>query len=277
MTRPRSTQAGPAVAVVTGGASGIGLAMAHSYARDGARVLIADIDEPALHRARNELTAAGMAAEYAVVDLCDPASVARLGDAASQLGVLSAVCLNAGVTAAGTPLWETSAEVFDSLVAVNLRGLFHSIRTFVPILLEQGTPADIIVTASMAGMVAQPYSGAYGASKSGAVALAKALRGELATAAPYLRVAVLTPGLVKTNLMRTSAARLPMSSAMSADLVDNLHDGLNQLGVPPAEAAAWARQALADNRFWALPPRDDPFTGRLGAELDELVSVLRGT
>src|SRR5262249_7994622 len=123
----------------------------------------------------------------------------------------------------------------------------------------------------------QPHSGAYGASKAGAVALAKALRAELATAAPYLRVTVLNPGIVKTNLIRRSAAQLPADVAMPADAVDNLHNGLNQVGVPPSEPVAWARRAVGDNRFWAMPPDDDPFTRILEAELNELGQACRGT
>jgi NAD(P)-dependent dehydrogenase (short-subunit alcohol dehydrogenase family) len=267
---PPGERCGSGVAVVTGGASGIGRALAHSYAGAGAHVLIADIDEPALRRAREELVAAGATVDTAVVDLCDLDSLTRLASAASKLGSLSAICLNAGVTATGNPLWETPSEVFDFVFEVNLRGLFHSIRTLVPILITQATPAEIIITASMAGMVASPYSGAYGASKAGAVALAKALRAELATLAPYLRVVVLNPGMVKTNLMRTSAARVQGRATVPAEVVDGTHEALNQLGVSPAEAVSWTRRAIADNRFWALPPGGDPFMEMLDVELSEL-------
>ena len=130
--------------------------------------------------------------------------------------------------------------------AVNLGGLFSSIRAFVPALIDQGTPADIVITASMAGMVASAYSAAYAASKAAAIALAKALRQELAAEAPYLTVALLNPGMVKTNLIRTSAARLPSTAQMVAEFVDGGHQALNDMGVAPAEAASWALNALDD-------------------------------
>ena len=104
--------------------------------------------------------------------------------------------------------------------------------------------ADLVITASMGGMVATPYSGAYAASKAASIALAKSLRAELRTVAPAVRIAVLNPGVVATNLIRTSAARLPGGASMSADLVQVSHDFLNQTGVDPDEAVSWALRAL---------------------------------
>jgi len=258
------------IAVVTGGASGIGLALARDYARAGTTVLIADVDEKGLESARDELAGEGATVHCASVDLRDPDSLNRLGVVARELGTLSAVCLNAGVMATGEPLWETPPELFDFLVDVNLRGLFSSVRTFVPILLDQAQPAEIVITASMAGMVASGFSGAYGASKAGAIAVAKALRVELATVAPHLKVVLLNPGMVRTNLIRRSADELGARSRMDADTVRNYHDSLNQMGVPADEAVGRARLALDQNRFWAFPGKGDPFTQMLEGELDEI-------
>ncbi len=265
-----SSSPGPGLAVITGGASGIGLAFARAYAERGTHVLIGDIDGAAMDHAAEELRATGATVTTSVVDLQDSDSVAAFGGAAQQHGTMTAVCLNAGVTSTGTAVWDTSASTFDFLVGVNLRGLFHSVKTFVPALIAQGKPADIVITASMAGMVASPYSGAYAASKSGAIALAKSLRAELQLTAPALRLALLNPGVVKTNLIRTSAAHLPRDGSMSKDLVSLSHDALNQGGVEAAVAVAWALEALENNRFWALPPNGDPFRDILADELAEL-------
>lgn len=259
-----------ALAVVTGGASGIGLALARDYARSGCAVLLADIDERGLQSARDELSGEGADIHCAQVDLRDPDSVARLGDTARELGRLSAVCLNAGVMATGSPIWETTPEVFDFLMDVNLRGLFLSVRTFIPILLEQGQPADVVVTASMAGMVSSGFSGSYSASKSGAIALTKALRVELASLAPHLRVVLLNPGMVRTNLIRRSAEELGAASTMDADTLRAYHDGLNEMGVAAEQVAGWARVALKQNRFWAFPPNGDTFTQTMDSELEEI-------
>lgn len=270
MTRSTSESSTAGVAVVTGGASGIGLAFARAYAARGAHVVIGDIDQLAMEQARLELSQAGSAVDCVQVDLQDAMSITHLGEVASDLGPLTAVCLNAGVAASGTPVWETPDATYEFVLGVNLRGLFHSIKTFVPILVEQGVGADLVITASMGGMVATPYSGAYAASKAASIALAKSLRAELRTVAPAVRIAVLNPGVVATNLIRTSAARLPGGASMSADLVQVSHDFLNQTGVDPDEAVSWALRALEEGRFWALPGADDPFAVQLDAELAEL-------
>lgn len=273
MTGPKSERLAGGVAVITGGASGIGLAFARAYAEKGAHVVIVDIDESAMEQARAHLAASGAPVDCIRVDLQDAASIAELGDFASGLGSLAAVCLNAGVTSTGSTVWDTADGTYDFVVGVNLLGLFHSIKTFVPRLVHQGTVADLVITASMAGMVTSPYSGVYAASKAGAIALAKSLRAELAMVAPTIRVALLNPGMVKTNLIRTSAARIPSGASMSDESVQGMHDALNQAGVDPSEAVSWALRALQEGRFWALPDAGDPFFALLQAELVELGEV----
>jgi NAD(P)-dependent dehydrogenase (short-subunit alcohol dehydrogenase family) len=258
------------VAVITGGASGIGLAFARAYAARGARVVIADIDEDAMTRARLSLTDSGAVVDCVAVDLRYANSVTHLGEVATSVGRLSAVCLNAGVTSTGAPIWETPEQAVDFVIGVNLRSLYYSIRTFVPALIAQGGAADLIITASMAGMVASPYIAAYAASKAGAVALAKSLRAELATVAPSIRCALLNPGMVKTNLIRTSAARQPAGAGIPEELVAGSHEALNSAGVEPDEAVSWALKALEHNLFWALPPAADAFACMLDLELHEL-------
>lgn len=271
MTQPKSPGGG--VAVITGGASGIGLAFARAYAERGAHVVIGDIDEVAMARARADLSKSGATVDCVRVDLQDAASVNHLGEVASGLGRLVAVCLNAGVTSTGSSVWDTAEATYDFVVGVNLGGLFHSVKTFVPVLVEQARAAELVITASMAGMVASPYSGVYAASKAGAIALAKSLRAELAMVAPSIRVALLNPGMVKTNLIRTSAARLPSATSMPDDLVQGGHDALNQAGVDPDVAVSWALRALQEDRFWALPGAGDPFAALLETELAELHEV----
>jgi len=271
MTHSKSVESG--VAVVTGGASGIGLAFARAYAERGAHVVIGDIDEAAMEQARAHLSVSGALVDCVRVDLQDAGSIAHLGEVASGFGSLVAICLNAGVTSTGSTVWETADATYDFVVGVNLLGLFHSIKTFVPLLLHQGTAADLVITASMAGMVTSPYSAVYAASKAGAIALAKSLRVELAMLAPSIRVALLNPGMVKTNLIRTSAARLPSAGSLSDEQVLGMHGALNQAGVEPDEAVSWALRALDKGQFWALPVSGDPFAAMLAAELAELGEV----
>lgn len=260
-------------AVVTGGASGIGLAFAEAYADRGFRVALADVDSAALSSAVDGFTSRGVAATGHVFDLRDAGAVSDFAGEVASAGEVTAICLNAGVTSTGNLLWETPPEVFEFLVDVNLRGLFNSIQAFIPRLIEQGTDSDVVITASMAGMTTSAYSAAYSASKAAGIAMAKALRAELESAAPFIKVSLLNPGMVKTNLMRTSSTQL--SSALAADLIEGAHDALHQIGVSPAEAVSWAMKALEETRFWALPPKDDMFSVALSGELAELREAIR--
>jgi NAD(P)-dependent dehydrogenase (short-subunit alcohol dehydrogenase family) len=264
------------VAVVTGGASGIGLALARHYAAIGACVLVADIDQQGMDCAATELEECGATVVTVAVDLCDSDAVRGLAEAASDLGPVTAVCLNAGVMASGTTVWETPDETTDFVMGVNFKAVLHGIKAFVPRLIAQGSAADLIITASMAGMVTSQYSGVYSASKAAVVALVKTMRAELQAAAPEIRVGLLNPGMVKTNLIRSSAARLPTTGAMPTELIEGGHALLNQSGVEPGEAVSWVMRALDQNRFWALPPQGDPFMAILDTEQEELARACRG-
>jgi NAD(P)-dependent dehydrogenase (short-subunit alcohol dehydrogenase family) len=261
------------IAIVTGGASGIGLALATALGERGLRLLLADLDPTALQAASDGLAATGVDVHTRVVDVIDPAALEALAAQAAALGPIAVVCCNAGVSVSGANLWETPGTTWDFALGVNLRGLVNTVQAFVPRLVDAGEPATVVVTASMAGMVSSPTSGAYAASKAAAVAVTKALRGELATVAPHVGVVLLNPGMVKTNLMHTSAARQP-AGATPAELVEAGHSALNDIGVEPAEVARWVTAAIDEGRFWALPPSTDPFTTMLTAELTELEAAI---
>lgn len=266
----------PPVSVVTGGASGIGRALARALGEQGDTVLLADIDAEALNRARRSLEDAGVRAFAREVDVRSAEQLETLAETACSLGPLRTICCNAGVSQAGPAVWETPTVTLDFVFEVNVLGLVRSIEAFVPRLRAQVEPSRLLVTASMAGMAASPGAGVYSASKAAAVALTKALRAELATAAPHVSVAVLNPGMVRTNLQRTSAARQPPQAGMDAEFVEQSHATLNTLGVDAAEAARWALDALAAGRFWAFPPTDDPFVVAFAEELVELCAAVRG-
>ena len=247
---------------------------AQAYSERGAQVVLADLDADRLADAAQRLASTGGPVHHRRVDLLDESSVIDLAAYASGFGRLGAVCMNAGITSSGPPTWNTPPATYDAVVGVNLRGLFNSIRAFVPGLVEQGGPASVIITASMAGLVTSAYSSVYAASKAGAVALAKALRDELAAEAPAVSLAVLVPGVVRTDLMRTSAALLTGDAAMDPTMAAVGHQALNEAGVAPAEAARWALDALDSGRFWALPPAGDGFTELFRAELQEVLGQL---
>jgi NAD(P)-dependent dehydrogenase (short-subunit alcohol dehydrogenase family) len=154
---------------------------------------------------------------------------------------------------------------------VNLRGLLRSIGDTVPALIEQARPARVIITASMAGLVASPTASAYAASKAGAVTVAKTLRAELASVAPFITVTVLNPGMVKTNLIRTSALQHGQNALPDVE-VEAMHSALNTYGIDPEDAAGAALDASDAGKFWVLPPEGDPFLEALRVEIAELTA-----
>ena len=261
------------VAVVTGGASGIGLKLAAAASERHDHVVIGDVDDVALVDAVAELAAAGASVHAVPVDVSDRTSVQALARAAFALGPVRMVCMNAGVASSGVPTWELRPEQLEFVVGVNFMGLAHSVACFVPGLIGQGGPSGIVVTASMGGLVALPNGGGYAASKAAVIAYTKALAGELAVVAPDVSVALLCPSVVATNLMRTSAIR--SGAVVQEAELDAAHNAVQELGVAPEEVATSVMSAVEARRFWVLPPPDDVFTGMLIAEFDEIRASLR--
>jgi NAD(P)-dependent dehydrogenase (short-subunit alcohol dehydrogenase family) len=162
------------VAVVTGGASGIGLALARTFASEGMRVVLGDVEVPALELAVKELEGAGATAIGVPTDVSDPEQVEALARAAEQaFGAIHIACNNAGVGAGGLS-WEAPLETWKWVIDVDLWGVVHGVRTFVPRIIEQDA-GHIVNTASVAGLVAAPFMGPYNAAKHGVVAISETL------------------------------------------------------------------------------------------------------
>jgi short-subunit dehydrogenase len=232
--------------------------------------VVVDRDEAALASAASDLRGAGLDVTARAVDLRDDDAVQSLAQEVQGRGAIRYLCANAGVSTAGTPIWATPAEQVEFVLDVNLGGLLRCIRSFVPLLLERPTPASVVVTASMAGLVTTPTGGAYSASKAAVVAVAKALRAELHQVRQDLQVVLLCPGMVSTNLQLTSAAAQP-EGGITQEQAEQFHSALDRLGAQPAVVAGWVLDALDHDRFWVLPPADDPFTTMLRAEVSELI------
>jgi NAD(P)-dependent dehydrogenase (short-subunit alcohol dehydrogenase family) len=194
------------VAVVTGGASGIGRAMADRFAADGMRIVIGDIEEGALTTAVEELRAGGAEAVGVVVDVTDPDSVQSLADEAAEVfGGWDVVCLNAGVGAGG-PIWELGLADWEWVLGVNLWGVVHGVRTFVPSMVARGD-GHVVITASMAGLIAGANLGPYNASKFAAVAIGETLAADLAAAGSGVGVSILCPAWVNTRIFESGRNR----------------------------------------------------------------------
>ncbi|MCZ7434503.1 1-deoxy-11-beta-hydroxypentalenate dehydrogenase [Streptomyces sp. WMMC1477] len=188
--------------MVTGAASGIGLALSARFARAGVGVVMADVESDALHRRAAELTAQGAQVIPVAADLTDPEAVEHLADTAfDQLGDIGVVCNNAGVLGpVGQPLWEVPLERMRQVFEVNHWAHVLVARAFTPRLLERGRPAHLIHTASMSAFVVGGGSAAYAASKHADLAIARSLRADLE--GTEVRVSVLCPGRVDTPMVK---------------------------------------------------------------------------
>jgi NAD(P)-dependent dehydrogenase (short-subunit alcohol dehydrogenase family) len=248
------------VAVVTGGASGIGLGLARRFAAEGMKVVIGDVEAPALDAALDVLKADGADVHGVITDVSDAEQVDALADATlERFGAVHLVCNNAGVGGGGLS-WEMPLSTWEWVLGVNLWGVVHGIRTFVPLLLQQDE-GYVVNTASLAGLVAGPFMAPYNASKHAVVAMSETLHHELALMGAKVGVSVLCPGWVDTRIAdaaRNRPASLTPEGESAGLGADFLKTVLAQ-GMPPAEVADKVLAAINDEQFWVLPHDDqDP-------------------
>lgn len=195
------------VAVVTGAASGIGLAMARRLARAGMKLALADIEGDALEAAARPLREAGGEVATRVTDVSDASAVEALRDLTlDTFGGVHVVCNNAGVGGGAGPLWTLTQKDWDYTFGANLHGVIHGIRLFAPLLVEQNE-GHIVNTASMAGLVALGNMGPYNVTKYGVVALSETLFEDLRNADSDVGVSVLCPAFVRTQIWDSARNR----------------------------------------------------------------------
>ena len=187
-------------AVVTGAASGIGLAVTEAFVAAGMRVLMTDLDEALLASHAERLADGGADVRALVVDVTDPDAVERAADAAVEhFGKLHVAVNNAGIVVLGNS-WELPLSEWHRVINVDLWGVIHGIRSFVPRILASGEPGHVVNTASMAAVTAIPGIGPYTASKHAVLGLSDGLRAELAAIDAPVGVSVVMPGMIKTGL-----------------------------------------------------------------------------
>jgi NAD(P)-dependent dehydrogenase (short-subunit alcohol dehydrogenase family) len=194
-------------AVITGAASGIGRAIAERCAREEMKVVLADIDEEALGQAEREMKAAGVSVLSVVTDVSRASDVESLAQKTlAAFGAVHLLCNNAGVGVGGC-IWECTLEDWKWVLGVNLWGIIHGVRVFIPIMLEQDTECHIVNTASGAGMISSPHLGIYKVTKHAVITLSETLYHEMALRSSKIKVSVLCPMWVNTRLLEADRNR----------------------------------------------------------------------
>jgi len=244
------------IAVVTGAASGIGLALAERFARGGLHVVLADVDADGLDRAAGSLARHGVETLTVATDVSEEASVQALAAAAvERFGTVHVVCNNAGVASRGDP-WFGPVSSWQWVLGVNLWGVVHGVRAFLPILIGQGE-GHIVNTASMAGLLTG-FSPAYDASKHGVVALTEDLYNTMTVAGLPIGVSVLCPGWVRTRILDADRnwpdrlGALP-EARIGSDLAERHVRRAIDEGTTPAAVADGVADAVVSGRFWVFP------------------------
>ncbi len=237
------------VAVITGGASGIGLAMARRFAAEGMKLVLADIEQLALDEAVGSF-GEGVEVLGMAIDVADYSAVEALRDAAvDAFGTVHVVCNNAGVGSGGLS-WEVPLEDWQWVIGVDLWGVIHGIKAFVPLLVEQGV-GHVVNTSSMAGVTSPPYMAPYNVSKHGVVTLTETLYSELALVAPGVSATVVCPGWVKTRIDQSSRNR-PGGATPAAALMEEAPNNPIATGIDPAAVADLVAEAVLTNQFYVF-------------------------
>ena len=254
------------VAVVTGAASGIGLALTERFAAEGMKVVMADIEGPALASAAEALRRTAPAVRATQVDVSRPEDVERLArETYEAFGAAHVLCNNAGVAVIGA-VHEHSLADWQWVINANLWGVIHGVRAFVPRMLAGGDEAHIVNTSSMAGLTTAPFMAVYDVTKHGVMALSESMYKEFLTTGAPIGVSVVCPGLINTNIVRSSRNRPsdlaeegkygPMAQAFGQNLEARLADGY-----PPSEVAEQVVQGIREGRFYIVPAQPEVKAG----------------
>jgi NAD(P)-dependent dehydrogenase (short-subunit alcohol dehydrogenase family) len=251
------------VAVVTGGAGGIGHALATCFAAEGMHLVLADIDGDALDRAVAAFTASGTEAIGVVTDVSKRDDVRALAaQAVERFGTVNVICNNAGIGGGTGPSWLISDAAWDWTIDVNLRSVVYGIQAFVPILLEHDD-GHIVNTASLAGLTAVPFVAPYTATKHGVVALSEALFHELAFQRSNIGVTVLCPAFLKTNIANSLGhfpGRIEEATVVGdagTEFIQTVMVGGVANGGDPATYAQSVVDAIKTKRFMVVTDADE--------------------
>ncbi len=265
------------VAVITGAGSGVRRGLAHAFAEAGARLVLADIRPDDLEATRREL-APSVESIAVTTDVTSQPSVDALAQSALEaFGAVHVLCNNAGVACSGF-LWEYSLEDWDWILGVNVRGVVHGIRSFVPIFLEQSDEAHVVNTSSMLGLSSTPLTGAYVTSKHAVLAISECLRLDLQLKGSRVGVSVLCPGPVRTRVPeeRGRPARARDAAGLDPKLAAH-SETMKQViagGMDPREVGRCAVDGVLSDRFYLVPSPE--FVAGARTRIDEIFGTQEG-
>jgi NAD(P)-dependent dehydrogenase (short-subunit alcohol dehydrogenase family) len=239
-------------AFITGGASGVGFALARAFGKAKMRVMLADVEAGALKAALTELKGQGIDAYGTECDVADPASVQRAAkETFAVLGKVHLVCSNAGVGCGG-PLELITPGDWDWVIGVNLMGFVYVIQAFLPRLKEQGEGGHIVTTASVIGLACTPGTGPYNAAKFANIAVAETLAAELAGSS--VGVSILCLGPVQTRIpdsARNRPERYGAATETSPEAYEQL-TAMVQMGQPPDQVAERAMRGIMQDELFVF-------------------------
>jgi NAD(P)-dependent dehydrogenase (short-subunit alcohol dehydrogenase family) len=267
------------VAVVTGGASGIGLAMATRFAQEGMKIVLGDVEEGALETAVARLRQQEFEVHGVVTDVSNASSVENLAlETIERFGKVHIVCNNAGVGGSrATRIWDATLDDWEWAMGVNLWGVIHGVRTFVPIMLAQDEEGHVVNTASVAGLV--QGNRVYSVTKHGVVALTEALYDGLTLEGAKVGASVLCPGLYFTNLSAAERnrpdalnGRPDEEKTMSSDpaIADRARQLREISGRQPDDLAERVLQGIKDNLFYILT--HDEYDGVIRERMENILT-----
>jgi len=238
------------------------LAMAKRFLDEGMKVVIADIEETALDGARATLASSGGDVLAVPTDVAKTESVEDLADRAfAQFGGVHVLCNNAGVSEPGL-MWENSLEDWQWVMGVNLWGVIHGIRAFLPRMIAQEEEGHVVNTAAMAGLTSMPMMGIYNVTKQAVVGLSETLYHDLRIRKHPVGVSVLCPGWVNTNIAESDRNRpeaLKDGNGAEDAFRERFKDSVRSVlstGTAPDDIAGEVLEAMRESRFYVLPHKD---------------------
>ena len=240
------------VAVVTGAASGIGLGMARAFASEGMRLVLADIEPTALGDATDALRSAGAEVVAERIDVSQADALEQLAERAyAAFGKVNILCNNAGVIENNLATWEYPLEDWNWVLGINLMGVVHGVRAFIPRMIDGGEAGHVVNTASFGGLISGTANPIYIVSKHAVVALSENLHNDLTSRNTRIKASVLCPGWVRTSIVDSDRNRenAPVLTEKLARTRQRFQSGIDT-GIEADAVGTMVVEAVRGERFY---------------------------